>query len=59
MNPTLAPEQSTSPDLRLGTITPLPATDEAYQVLDMQQVQEELAAALRHIENLRPDHPSP
>ncbi|MYR75194.1 MULTISPECIES: hypothetical protein [unclassified Streptomyces] len=57
MNPTLTPSYSARPALRPVGTTPLPATDEAYQVLDMQQVQEELAAALRHIEDLPRQHP--
>lgn len=54
MNPTLTPSQSARPALRPVGTAPLPATDEAYQVLDMQQVQAELAAALQYVEGLRP-----
>lgn len=46
MNPTLT-----------TAAAPLPATDEQYKLLDMQQVWEELAAALHHIENLPRQYP--
>lgn len=59
MIPTLTPSQFTSPDIRARGVAALTATDEQYEVLDMHQVQEELAAALRYVEGLRPDHPSP
>ncbi|WP_404974787.1 hypothetical protein [[Kitasatospora] papulosa] len=59
MNPTLTPSQFTSPDIRPTGAAALPATDEQYKVLDMLQIQAELAAALRYIENLRPHHPTP
>ncbi|MFJ3283290.1 hypothetical protein [Streptomyces halstedii] len=45
-----------NPTLTTAT-TPLPATDEQYQLLDMREVWEELAAALHHIENLPRQHP--
>ena len=41
----------------LTATAPLPATDEQYQLLDMREVWEELAAALRHIENLPHKYP--
>ncbi|MFF4338106.1 hypothetical protein [[Kitasatospora] papulosa] len=59
MNPTLAPSQFTSPDIRTRGVDALPGAAETPLDLDMQQVQEELAAALRHIEGLRPRHPVP
>lgn len=37
----------------------VPATDEQYEVLDMLDVQEELAVAIRYIEGLRPESLSP
>ena len=57
MNPTLTPSHSARPALHPASTAHLPATDEAYQVLDMQQAQAELAEALRHIENLPRQHP--
>ncbi|MGW9238043.1 hypothetical protein ACWGRL_04795 [[Kitasatospora] papulosa] len=59
MNPVLTPSQFTSPDIRTRGLAALPDVDQTPTDLDMQQVQEELAAALRSIESLRPDHPSP
>ena len=59
MNPVLTPSQFTSPDIRTRGLAALPDVDQVPLDLDMQQVQEELAAALRSIEDLRPDHPSP
>ncbi|WP_331728836.1 hypothetical protein OG693_39510 (plasmid) [Streptomyces sp. NBC_01259] len=47
----------TTPDIRPSGTAGLPATDEQYEVLDMRQVQEELAAALRHIEGLPHRYP--
>ncbi|MFG2677034.1 hypothetical protein [Streptomyces sp. NPDC048445] len=47
----------TSPDIRPSGPAGLPATDEQYEVLDMGQIQEELAAALRHIEELPRRYP--
>lgn len=49
----------TSPDIRPSGPAALPATDEQYEVLDMQEVCEELAQALRHIEGLRPPNSIP
>ena len=59
MNPVLTPSQFTSPDIRTRGLAALPDVDQTPTDLDMQQIQEELAAALRSIESLRPDHPSP
>lgn len=57
MNPTLTPSQFTSPDIRRTGLAALPATDEQYDVLDMLQIQEELTAALRRIEDLPHRYP--
>jgi len=57
MNPTLSPSQFTSPDIRTRGLAALPDVDQTPTDLDMQQVQEELAAALRHIENLPRRYP--
>lgn len=57
MNPTLTPSQFTSPDIRPRGVSALPGADLTPLDLDMQQVQEELAAALRHIEDLPRRHP--
>ena len=57
MSQTLTPSQFTSPDIRPTGIAAVPATGEQSEVLDMTQVQEELAAALRHIENLPRRYP--
>lgn len=57
MSQTLTPSQFTSPDIRTTGTAALPATDEQYEVLDMHQVQQELAAALRHIEDLPRRYP--
>lgn len=51
---TLTPSQFSIPDIRPTGTAALPATGED---LDMRQVQEELAAALRHIEDLPRRHP--
>ncbi|MFJ2279243.1 hypothetical protein ACIOEZ_34405 [Streptomyces sp. NPDC087866] len=45
-----------NPSLTTAAV-PLPAADEQYQLLDMREVWEELAAALHHIENLPRQHP--
>jgi hypothetical protein len=57
MNPTLTPSQFTSPDIRPTGLAALPATSEQPEALDMAQVQEELAAALRRIEDLPRRYP--
>ncbi|MFF2731796.1 hypothetical protein ACFVS9_28295 [Streptomyces sp. NPDC058008] len=57
MNPTLTPSQFTSPDIRITGPAVLLATDDPHEDLNMRQVQEELAAALRHIDDLPRRYP--
>jgi len=57
MPTTITPSQFTSPDIRARGLAALPDAGQTPLDLDMQQVQEELAAALQYIEDLPRRYP--